>query len=496
MEVWKILELIFNHILQLLFNISSQIILKIGDGSTSSIVAADSIFNNLSKCEELKTIRSKDLMDVVKHCVELITGIILINSTKIDPIKDPEFSDIYKLAIISTNGNKEVSEMIRFIYADTGNSSIEFNKSRTGKTNFEIVNGYKCMINYMDPIFITNDAGTCDITKPMMLMFNHKIEMIHYEKIIQPLIQEALNSDRRIVVIAPYYDNQLLNLIRRNSNIEFRATQKCTVVYTKVALISDMHNEYFNDFCMMTGAMMINESAAEDIIEGKINLEEYVGEVGKISIGDKTSLIKDCFKMNTDEHQRYMNDAVSKYKRVEETHSQLGVVNSELYDLKQRISKLRGKMGIISVGGYSTLEKDSNFDLVEDAVKSCESAYNYGFNIGGNLAIPITIQKLLCNDFGIPELDKIVLRLFDTAFKEVFFKVLKNKYTHESDVYINSLVNEAIDRRQCWDLINEKFSDDVINSCHTDIEILKASTSIISLLISSNQYISIPQPTE
>ena len=35
------------------------------------------------------------------------------------------------------------------------------------------------------------------------------------------------------------------------------------------------------------------------------------------------------------------------------------------------------------------------------------------------------------------------------------------------------------------------YTQDVINSCKTDIEILKAASNIIGLLLSSNQYIAI-----
>ena len=55
---------------------------------------------------------------------------------------------------------------------------------------------------------------------------------------------------------------------------------------------------------------------------------------------------------------------------------------------------------------------------------------------------------------------------------------------------------ESIKLGKCYNLITDKFDDDVINPCYTDIEILRASASIIGLLINSNQYISIQPDNE
>jgi hydrogenase maturation factor len=143
-----------------------------------------------------------------------------------------------------------------------------------------------------------------------------------------------------------------------------------------------------------------------------------------------------------------------------------------------------------------------DWNKAEQYLKACESAYLYGYNIGGNLIIPVTIKKLIDeNDAATLVEEKVfsdtqitILQLLSDAFMDVFAAVLKNKYTEdtaETRVNIYDIITECIAGEHCFDLITEKFSKDVINSCFTDIEILKAATSIVSLLISSNQYISI-----
>lgn len=50
-------------------------------------------------------------------------------------------------------------------------------------------------------------------------------------------------------------------------------------------------------------------------------------------------------------------------------------------------------MGVINVGGFTELEKSANYDLVEDAVKACESAYLYGYVPGQSISIRTAIKK-------------------------------------------------------------------------------------------------------
>jgi hypothetical protein len=63
-------------------------------------------------------------------------------------------------------------------------------------------------------------------------------------------------------------------------------------VYGRVSLFNNIAQEYYNDFCMMTGATMINENIATEIGEDKLSIDDYIGEVAKISIGNSTTHIK------------------------------------------------------------------------------------------------------------------------------------------------------------------------------------------------------------
>jgi chaperonin GroEL len=499
---WQVLKKIAfddtveQNILQLLVNISAQVVIKVGDGSTSSIVSANSILKQLESSEELKKVRSKDLIDILTRVVNDIATSIQDASIKIDPQADPELSDIYRLAMISTNGDKVTSEIIQTIYKETLNPFIEFDKAKSAKTSYEIIDGYQANITYLDAIFATNDEGQSVIDKPYLLMFDHKIEEGSHFPIIQQAVAKAFSEHRRLVVIAPHYDKYLLERIAAQTNAEIRGTGTTQAVYARVSLVNNIFQEYYNDFSIMAGGTMVREANVRDFYpqeEGvaPADVSTFLGSVDKITIGPKTSLIQGFTSRNETMYEIAVRDAKAKYAALEETHRDLNIVDSKLYELKKRLSKLTGIMGIIHVGGNSSLEKQSNYDLVEDAVKACESAFNYGYNIGGNLIIPITIKKLVDFNQEGNDIEQLVYFLLYNAFLDVFTQVLGNKFTDTSKERLLDIARSAVSRQACYDLLTDTYSTEVINPCHTDIEILRAAISIVSLILSSNQYISI-----
>jgi len=494
---WQVLknirfeDTVSNNILMLLLRISAQVVIKVGDGSTTSIVAADSILKELKAHESIiNKMRPKEFMATLQNCVNYLVDEIYNNAKKVN--RDT-FEDIYKLAYISTNGDDQISKIIQDIYIKTNNPSIEYIKSKTDQTTYEVLDGYRGNITYIDNIFTTNDDGTCVINNPYVIMFDHKIDIEHSLKLISEVATKAAEDNRRVVVVAPNYDKFLLDYIRKNIVIEYKSRGTSTIVYTRASLVNNVSHELYNDFAIMSGAQVISEQFIDELDEHPETVFDYVGEVENMVISEKTTFIKGFYKRNDNLYKKALEDATAKYNKLLDENQKKGIVDIKLNEVKQRVTKLQGMMGIISVGGNSELEKTANYDLVEDAVKACESAYTHGYNIGGSLTIPYIINVLRKKEGDIdPNTDEMFSIIY-RAFINVFKTILKNKYPDGDDTFFNDIITRCIESDEpiCYDLITDSYSKDIINSCETDIEILKATASIISLLTSSNQYISI-----
>lgn len=491
---WQVLkritfdDTVYNNILDLLVNISAQVVIKVGDGSTSSIMAANEILKQMNKVMESSQMRTKEFMTVLNNCVDKVVQAIGERSTKIEKGEDSRYEEIYKMALISTNGDEELSNIIQRIYQETQNPTIQFEKAKMNLTSYEIIEGYKMpFLTFLDTVFVNTDSSSCDVKSPYILLFDHRIDLENHMSIIENASAKALSQGRRLVVVAPHYDRFLLDRIRFTINAEMKARGTSSTVYCKVSLVNNESYTLYNDLSILLGASVISETQLDLFESGELTVDECLGECEHISICTDATTVKGLYNTNQNLYEIALNDAISKFKEKEELHKSMNMVNTDLYKAKQRVSKLRCKMGVIYVGGNSTLEKTANFDLVDDAVKACESAFNYGYNIGGNLIIPIVIREMIKNNENLSENELLILDMIDKAFYNVFGRVMYNKYGY----IVTDIIEECIKRETCYDLIREEYSKDVINSCYTDIEILKAATSIVSLLVSSNQYLTV-----
>jgi hypothetical protein len=185
----------------------------------------------------------------------------------------------------------------------------------------------------------------------------------------------------------------------------------------------------------------------------------------------------------------------------------------ELFLIKKRIATLTTSMANLYVGGNTEMEKRTRKFLIEDAVYACRSAIDNGYIVGGNLIVPKIInkyendiiQKLIKDPIleyihNIYETELDVSLLYDNilgyiaaSFLSSFSRVLSNANIDEEEA--NKIMLTCIEQDKIYNVKTRLYENDkdtlVINSSETDIEIMKASFSIIGLLATSNQFIAI-----
>lgn len=480
---------VLSNILMLLFRISAQVVIQVGDGSTSSIIAANEIIKKFNESGITSQYRPKELIDKITKCVDKIVEKLYANAIKIDP-NDNEFIQIKNIASVATNGDTEIAEMIADIYRQTNNPVIKYVKSKTNETKYEIIDGYQADYTYIDTIFATQDDGTCKINGAHIIMFDRKVDMEDLE-IISEGAKKAVANHERVVIFAPAYDGILLNHLKQTLTLEFKSRGTTTCVYCRADLINNMKRNMFNDFAVMCGASVIREQYGDERIKVE-DLGDYIGHVQYIEIGEKSTLIKGFDTRSDEMYKQILLDAEIMCNKAEESYRDKGLVDTGLSEVKNRLTKLKCSMGTIHVGGDTTLAKAATYDLVEDAVRACESAYMYGYNIGGSRSIVYAIDEIL-NECDETE-DFNIYNVIKGAFINVFKRVLLNKYGVEKIDEEWSRINDKLMSSEIpvtYDIINETVSTDIINSCRTDIEILRGALSVISLILTSNQYISI-----
>ena len=539
-----------NNMMTILVSISQRMVTKVGDGSTSAIIATKLFLDKLKESGILNKYRRKDINDAIRNVVETISNKIQENASVVT--EDNYIDIVEKVSNIATNESKEFSSLIREIYEKSGiNVNIRLQRSPNNNTFVKYEQGkYISRMDLFDNIYLNDADDVCTIHKPTIIMFDHILDPNHYAMIKE--LQYALG--KRLVVIAPNIDSFTAKELRSDIELEMGRFQQVTgknvgfpfrIIFVRAQLVNNFYTELYHDLSALIGCKILTYDESNEIAlklkEYKERATEYASTMRKLetNISDeerqaitekvkvqpvKPNILKELTPYlseitgnavigrrgsnestfdgfdNKNENllRAYIDDAKFKFKELEEKYSKEGIIKSDYYDARNRLFRLKCNTATIFVGGATSFDKGNNQDSLDDAVKACSSTINNGYNIGGNLIIPITINELL-EDNTFTELETKILDTLKETFKAVFYQVLSNKFRTENpdgtytydEEKINTIIENCINNKSCFNLITDEYDNNVINSCMTDIEILRGAISVISIFLTCNQYISL-----
>lgn len=529
---------IFNTLYRVLQQVSFDLVSKVGDGTTSSFIGATIFMHKISEfLEENPDIRQTDFTDILNSVVDEI--IEKLNTDKYVHKIDPEgdFEDIYRIADIASNNNEELSRMIQDIYVQTGNPNIYVDFDKGYKLYSEIQTGYKLDCKPVNQKGYRNsDDGTFKLTeRSMIAFFDHNVNYNEHEKIIAGLSRYASAHNCTVFVMAPFFDDILMNVIGTSINSMLQRNQVPNIMLIQVPLSHPIHREYLKDMVMLTNGQIFdygkvrafnvlahNQTAAEEdkMEDALLDSDQYnfespeqiislcVGKINNITVAEKYIILQDYETIvNQQYYQNVLKDVKEEFIRLKDkVDKSTNTFQKEYMDAYQHYVKLYGKMGVIHVGGSSELEKHCLRDAVDDAVLACRSAYDNGYIRGLNLTMLSVIKDIAQNEESTKEKAEIRHVLFET-YMDLSYKVMENKYFEDDDREVTlpdgsiqtmnnrEIMSVAIKNHYGYDLVNDVLMTDdentVINSTSTDIEILRGMVSILSIMLTSNQFLSI-----
>jgi chaperonin GroEL (HSP60 family) len=207
-----------------------------------------------------------------------------------------------------------------------------------------------------------------------------------------------------------------------------------------------------------------------------------------ITIGSESIEFHGFCNINQPLVDAHIRDAEEQYEREQDEIENARYVTKTYIEAKDRLARIACKSAMIHVGGHSTLEKKLNDDALDDAIRACSSTISYGYNLGNNIAIFRAIKEAqidLKDDEKMISVGEILYR----AFANVIHRIHTNKDPHDTLLHTNAIIENSLKNNMCFDLNTEQFTDKIINSCRTDIEILRSAITIIGTILSANQYV-------
>jgi chaperonin GroEL len=325
-----------------------------GDGTTTSVVLAEAIFD-----EGLKNVTAGASAVAIKRGVDKAVETIVEKLVKMStPISGKK--DIAAVAAIAANNDFEIGDKIATAFEKVGKDgciTVEEGKSIT--TDVNLVEGMQFDRGYLSPYFVTDpDRMECILEDVRILIHEKKISSM---KDMLPLLEQTAKMSKPLLIIAEDVDGEALATLVMN---KLRGTLQCAAV--KAPGFGDRRKAMLEDIAILAGGKAITEDLGVKLENVKI---EELGSAKKVTIDkDNTTIIEGGGKANEIEG------------RIKQLRTQVEDASSD-YDkekLQERLAKLVGGVAVIKVGAATETELKEKKARVEDAMHATRAAVEEG----------------------------------------------------------------------------------------------------------------------
>jgi chaperonin GroEL len=499
-------------VLDILRQVASNQVLTVGDGSTSAIIVSESLYSGLTDpdLKLFEKVAPKDVLDILNEIAEFLE-IELKNIAR--PVSE-DLKEIETVARIATNNDKDTGKMVLDIYNRIGKFGFITTDilEKKEKDTFEIKQGIEWSRGYIEDYFAMNYNNKKIIhdQEPRIFLTNSSLTYNDLEVLLSSIVGDVCGKQKaELVIIANNYDEDVKNFLKINRTKHLASKVTPEMIFTAVDIdqVTTTSKNNLEDLAVMLGCE-VYDKMQHKAVDYLASPERFIGKAEKITITGKSTQI--IGKKLSDELELLKVKKVKGFKeKLEELQLKEELTSDEefdIYEFRRRISNLTDSTAIIHVGGKSLNERMTRERLIEDAIFASKSALKYGVIPGGNIMIPKIlgqkgnqiVDKLAGKYSYIPVEDLRsfflqFLSIVEVAFLESYANVLNNSYFSEEEV--GKVINKCIEENKFYNLKLHKYENisetEVINSVDTDIQILRSVISIIGILATSNQFITL-----
>ncbi|MEO1251614.1 MAG: chaperonin GroEL [Pseudomonadota bacterium] len=355
---------------QMVREVASKTNDEAGDGTTTATVLAQAIVKEGAKAVAAG-MNPMDLKRGVDLAVAKVVEDIKARATKI-----ASSEEIAQVGTISSNGEKEIGDMIAQAMEKVGNEGvITVEEAKSLETELDVVEGMQFDRGYLSPYFITNaDKMIADLEDPYILLHEKKLSNLQS---MLPLLEAVVQSSRPLLIIAEDVEGEALATLVVN---KLRGGLKVAAV--KAPGFGDRRKAMLEDIAVLTGGQVISEDLGIKLENVTLDM---LGTAKKVSINkDDTTIVdgageKADIEARTSQIRRQIEDTTSDYDREK---------------LQERLAKLAGGVAVIKVGGATEVEVKERKDRVDDALNATRAAVEEGIVPGGGTALLFAVKAL------------------------------------------------------------------------------------------------------
>ena len=491
--------------------ITRRIVTTVGDGTTSAVILSALLFEGLRKASAMG-VNEKQLIADLDKAINEACDLIQQNS------KEATIDDIFKIAMISTDGNKNIANLIKSIYEENGNDVfIDVSTAPGLETIVKTYDGFTIDSGLTDIAFINTNKHSSIIDNASLYLFEDPIdtnEMASYfakivrDNVLTPIQEKMYVKVKPTVIVCPKIGNDIMSDVDALVNI-LKAIPVEQRKFYPINIVTNIPNRNFiYDLSLISGATLIrkyNDAATQkddETISGAQTLEkihDFAGHCDQVVADSrKTKFINPSLMY--DENGEYSNIYKNHLADMEEQLAGLKEENGnhgEIGVMKRRINAFKANMVEIRVGGVSETDRDSLRDLVEDAVLNCRSAAIDGYGFGANFeALRVFNYLLAQSEKGLlpEEIDSItngqtynIYKIMVDAYLNllsILYRSVAGDPTKAYAIAANGIVEGAP-----FNIRTKQYDGLVLSSIKSDQIILQAINKILSVVFLTNQFL-------
>lgn len=492
---------IANSLLRSIRDISQELVMEVGDGSTSAIVTAEAVFTAMTDGENTELFKKYPPRIIYERLKELEARIVPRLVQKARPITEENFEVLKHIAGVSNNNDDHMGNLLHEIYKHIGsNGYISIEGAIQGEDRYELTNGIELGYGLIqqDFAYSANKFMSDYRNEPYIFLIKGRLRQKDIDWFGPFLGFFWGNMKSPIVVVADGYDTDFVNFLKINLN---KNMNQGVSISPTVFNTSKREAEY-HDLAAYLGAKVLNLNEVEDVLNPildplykgdpvncRLFIENYLGRSKEAYLDANTTRFTEGRGSKEDVDVRIA--AIDQDMEYLKSISDKKDVSKDLYNLEKRKANLRGLIAKLFITGKTNLEIETRKYLIEDAVHASRSALQHGYLPGGNLSVPKVLKSLKAKKGPYQELDARLIEILSESFQETFYGVLANSFMSEEEQ--DAIVGTCVAKNKVYNLKTRKYENDattkIINSVRTDIRILESVISIIGILVTSNQYV-------
>lgn len=481
---------------------------SVGDGTTSATLLSNAIFAQLCNLESNHT--PYELIEKFKIAVSNIQKKILERK------HETTLDDIYDICMISTNGNKAISETIRNIYAENGMSVyIDTAISNMESDIIRSFDGLTLDEGYSDPAYINTTDGKCVIKNPKIYSFIDPIDTVEMSAflnriILDNIIERAQRNEELIptVIISPKISRDVAAIIESLVDFLYSFNGKNITTKPPILIVTNLlggNMDKYYDIVKLCGCKPIRKYIDPKLQEQDIEkgvaptpdtIHNFAGTAEQVTAdASDTKFINPGDMFEKDEKGFFLKDENGKFVKSITYKNMLQFVEDALHNaeknsedaytvgnIRKRLQSLQANYVEYMVGGITIADRDSARDLVQDAVRNCRSAAADGFGCAANYEGYRAVCELIKE--GDSDLKDMYIAIRD-AYRDIITILYA---TIESDAKIvDHYIDTSLEKGFPFNLSTRLWDNKVITSIQTDIKILDAISKIVTIMFTANQ---------